>query len=228
MTVQDGTMSFRIIMGTAGLTLHDVAHVLVPGRGRDDTGHGLTDEALDRVTVARELYDDVVSPAGGRIVCSGYKSPIDRKGAPWSPRGAPDQVFTGVPEADLMKRELVRLGVPAGAVSAERHSIDTVTNFLRSELEDHFGDDRPVAIVAQADHLRRIIDVIAPRTLRRGFLGVVVPQDRPVAESPLVTLASRIIVARLPDEPHGAIVRATARANLVWRTAMLAGRRNYP
>jgi hypothetical protein len=168
-------VDLKIMPGTPGLDLKEVAHVLVPGRGRNDTGSGLTAEGLDRILVARGVFDEVVAPHDGRIVCSGYRSPIDQRGRPWSTGEAPGRTYMGVPEADLMCGELVRLGVPPEAIHVERESIDTVTNLLRSELEGHFGDDRPVAIVAQPDQLRRIVTVIAPRILRRAFLGVEVP-----------------------------------------------------
>jgi hypothetical protein len=220
-------MLFETVPGTSGLRLDDVAHVLVPGRGRDDSGFGLNAGAHDRVLVASQLFEAVVRPAGGRIVCSGYKSPIDRKGTPWRFEGRPTEVFSGIPEAELMRRELIRLGTPEGIVSAECRSIDTVTNFLRADREGHFGDDRPVAIVAQADHLHRMLAVIAPRTLRRAYLGVVVPQQPPQPESRLATVASMLIAARLPADPDAAIGTATARAKFVWRVAQVAGMRSY-
>ncbi|WP_433301577.1 YdcF family protein [Actinoplanes sp. CA-030573] len=220
-------MSFQIVAGTEGLGLDAVAHVLVPGRGRDESGFGLTPEAIDRVTVAAELYREIAGPKGGRVVCSGYKSPIDRKGAPWSSDAAPGVVFSGMPEAELMRRELIEKGVPAEAIRAERRSIDTVTNFLRSELEGHFGDDRPVAIVAQYDHLCRMITVIAPRTLRRQYLGVVAPSRSPDDEGWLPTLVSRVVAARLPDDSQAAIDVATARAARIWRAAEITGMRSY-
>ncbi|MEV4348035.1 YdcF family protein [Actinoplanes sp. NPDC049596] len=225
--MKDAPGDFRMVAGTAGLGLDDVAHVLVPGRGRDHTGCGLTAGALDRVAVAQALFDRVVRRAQGRVVCSGYKSPIDQKGTPWRSDDAPDRTYRGVPEAELMRRELLRRGVPADAVRAERESIDTVTNFLRAELEGHFGDARPVAIVAQEHHLHRMIAVIAPRTLRRAYLGVIVPEKDPQAESPLATLASRLIVTALPRKPGPAIQQATIRAEVIWRTARLAGMRRY-
>jgi hypothetical protein len=220
-------VDLKIMPGTPGLELEDVAHVLVPGRGRNGTGSGLTAEGLDRIAVARGLYDQVVAPHGGRLVCSGYRSPIDHHGGPWSTEEVPGRTYVGVPEADLMRDELLRRGVPLDAVHVERESIDTVTNLLRSELEGHFGDDRPVAIVAQPDHLRRIIAVIAPRTLRRPFLGFEVPQEPPQAESPLATVVSRLVLARLPEQPDAAIAVATARARRIWKIVEVAGKRSY-
>ena len=213
------------IEGQGGVSLADVAHVLIPGRGRDATATGLTSEAHDRVVTARELYDLTVLPHGGRIICSGYKSPSDTKGTSWSPADAPGEIFLGIPEADLMRADLIHLGVPGRDIYAERHSIDTVTNFLRSELEGWFGDSRPAVIVAQRSHLERMMRVIAPKTLRRPYLGVVVPEGQEDAESPLVSLVSAAILTGLPDRRR--IEVAQRRAVWLWRAARLAGVRQY-
>lgn len=220
-------VTFQIVMGTRGLDLGAVAHLLVPGRGRDGTGFGLNPDALDRVTVAAELYASFTGPDRGRVVCSGYKSPIDHKGTPWSSEDAPGVVFHGMPEAELMKRALIDRGVPTEAVRVENRSIDTVTNFLRSELEGHFGDDRPVAVIAQYDHLLRMISVVAPRTLRRPYLGVVVPSRSPDREGRLPRLVSRLVAARLPADSQSAIKVATTRATRIWRAAEITGMRSY-
>jgi hypothetical protein len=71
---------------------------------------------------------------------------------------------------------LVLLGARESDAYAERYSIDSATNFLRSELEGWFSDARPVAIVAQRSHLQRMLRLIVPRSLRRPYLGVVVPR----------------------------------------------------
>ncbi|GAA0573727.1 hypothetical protein GCM10010172_67940 [Paractinoplanes ferrugineus] len=218
-------MDLDIVPGTSGLRLDDVAHVLVPGRGRDGSGFGLTAESLDRLTVAGQLFERVVRPAAGRIVCAGYKSPGDRTGTEWRSPEPPHRVFLGIPEGELMRRELVSRGLPPEAVRAECASVETVTNFLRAESGGYFGDRRPVAIVAQPDHLRRIMSVIAPRTLRRPYLGVLVPQRPPRTEPWAATLASRLIAAVLPADPRLATERATTRAELIWRIVNATGRR---
>jgi uncharacterized SAM-binding protein YcdF (DUF218 family) len=220
-------MTIEIIDGRGGASMNDLAHVLVPGRGRDSAGTGLTVDARDRVTVARALYDLGVRANQGRIICSGYKSPSDLKGENWSPPDSPGEVFRGIPEADIMRAELIRLGVPETDVYAERHSIDTVTNFLRSEREGWFGDARPVAIVAQRSHLERMLRVIAPRTLRRPYLGVVVGEAQESVESPLASLVSACVLARLPAGDQRAIKVADRRAERIWRAARLAGKRDY-
>jgi hypothetical protein len=212
--------------GRGIVSLPGLAHVLVPGRGRDAAGTGLTPSGQDRVAVARMLYDIAVRPNNGRVVCSGYKSPSDKKGMDWSPSDASGEVFHGIPEADIMRSELIRLGVPESCVYAERHSIDTTSNFLRSEREGWFGDARPVAIVAQRAHLNRMLRVIAPRTLRRLYVGVVVPETDECEESPLASLASSLILTCLPEGPS-AIDIAERRARWLWRLAWLAGVRQY-
>jgi hypothetical protein len=68
------------IAGRDGVSLHDLAHVLVPGLGRDDSGTGLTADARVQVATARMLCDLAARPNEGRIICSGYKSPADTRG----------------------------------------------------------------------------------------------------------------------------------------------------
>ncbi|MBO3738458.1 YdcF family protein [Actinoplanes flavus] len=215
-------MEFEVLPGTAGLTLARVTHILVPGHGRDAAGTGLTPGGVDRCRTAADLHRRL---GRGLIVCSGYKSPVDGKGDPWTGPGAAGETFRGVPEADLMRDRLVAAGIGDSSIRVERHSVDTVTNLLRAEHEGHFGDDRPVAIVAQAGHLRRILAVVAPRTLRRPYLGVVVPGGVP--EHPLARPVSRLICAGLPREPALAITTATRRAERLWGLARRLGRRSY-
>ena len=127
-----------------------------------------------------------------------------------------------------MRDSLVGLGVAPEYIFVERHSIDTTSNFLRSELEGHFGDSRPVAIVAQPAHLIRMISIIAPRTLRRPYLGVVVPETEESRESRLVSAVSAMILACLPSDACRAIRKAERRATGMWHIARLAGIREYP
>ncbi|MEU4691049.1 ElyC/SanA/YdcF family protein [Actinoplanes sp. NPDC023714] len=212
-------MRFEVLAGTPGLTLSQVAHVLIPGHGRNADATGLTPRGEARCRAAASLR------LPGRIVCAGYKSPIDHKGTPWSTPDAPGETFQGVPEADLMRSWLLSAGIPDETIHVERHSIDTVTNLLRAEHEGHFGDDGPVAIVAQPGHLRRILSVVAPRTLRRPYLGVVVPG--PARENPLAAPVSRFISAALPPDLAAAIALAERRSLRLWTTAQRLGRRTY-
>ena len=213
-----------MVPGTPGLTLDEVAHVLVPGHGRSPDCSGLTPGGADRCRTAAELHRYL---GRGLIICAGYKSPIDSKGAPWTSPDAPGETFQGVPEADLMRAWLRTDGIDDAAVRVERHSVDTVTNLLRAEHEGHFGDERPVAIVAQRGHLHRILTVVAPRTLRRPFLGVVVPTAGAARENPLARPLSRLISSRLPADPSAAISTATRRAERLWDAAHRLGKRSY-
>lgn len=213
-----------MVPGTAGLTLGEVAHVLVPGHGRDLDATGLNPGGIERCRLAAELHGSGLT---GRIVCAGYKSPIDGKGRPWTTPEAPGESFQGVPEADLMRSWLLAAGVPEAVIRVERHSVDTVTNLLRAEHEGHFGDDRPVAIVAQRGHLLRILSVVAPRTLRRPYLGVLVPVPGRARENPLAVPVSRLICGRLPADPAAAIATATRRSGLLWGAARRLGKRGY-
>ncbi len=213
--------------GTPGLDLDQVAHILVPGRGRDAAGFDLTPAAAARVAVAAALFREVVGERGGRVVCAGYKSPADDKGTPWTTPEAPGETFRGRPEADAMREALINSGLDPSSVRAERHSVDTVTNLLRAEGESHFGDQRPVAIVSQRAHLRRILGVIAPRALLRPYVGIVVPDFDVDRENPLTTLVSRVIVTALPRDPARAIAVADRRATRLWQLAGLLGKRTY-
>ncbi|MFC4064063.1 YdcF family protein [Actinoplanes subglobosus] len=211
-------MEFEVMPGTPGLALDQVAHVLVPGHGRNHDASGLNPGGADRCRIALDLHTFL---GRGVIVCSGYKSPADRKGVVVHLAG---KAFRGVPEADLMHAWLLAAGAAPEALRIERHSVDTVTNLLRSET--CFGDDRPIAIVAQRAHLRRILSIVARRVLRRPYLGVVVPGGTP-RENPLAGPMSRLIIAGLPADPDAAITTATARAERLWQLAGLLGKRSY-
>jgi uncharacterized SAM-binding protein YcdF (DUF218 family) len=220
------TMSdFEIRPGTRGLRLDEIGHVLVPGRGRDAAGLGLSAPSRARVLQARALFTELgLGARDGRIVCSGYKTPADDHGGAWSPQDSPAETFTGVPEADSMRRELLALGLPAESIRVERHSINTVTNFARAEAEGHFGDDRPVAIVAQEAHLIRMLRVVAPRTLRRGYLGIVAPESgAAVYDGRVSRLASRILLFGVTAETPGLVDVIERRIARVWDTASRMG-----
>lgn len=208
---------FLILEGTPGLRLTEVAHLMVPGRGRDASGRGLSRASLARVEHAATLHHALQPP--GKIVCSGYRTPGDHHGGTWSPQ-ASGETFTGVPEADSMRRELLIRGIADDTIEVERHSIDTVTNLARVEDEGHFGDGAPVAIVAQRSHLDRIIEIIAPRVMRRDFLGVVVPErGYHDVDGSLPRLASRMVLRGLTPDSADLVSITERRVTQLWRTA---------
>ncbi|GAA1626580.1 ElyC/SanA/YdcF family protein [Actinoplanes couchii] len=201
-------MEFEVLPGTPGLTLASVAHVLIPGYGRLADATALTLGGTDRCRTGLALHRSL---GRGVVVCSGYKSPSDHTG---TPRVIDGRSYQGVPEADLMRSWMVGAGADPGLVRAERDSVDTVTNLLRSDT--CFGDSRPIAIVSHRGHLRRILSVIAPRTLRRSYLGVVVPGD-PLHEKPIISVMSWLTTVGLPPSPDRAIAAATRRSELMWK-----------
>src|SRR6266498_3411635 len=211
--------NIQIMPGTRELRVEDVTHIIIPGGGRDKGGDGLSAASHDRVTYAGALYRQLnLGEQCGRIVCSGYKSPADRRGAPWSPEDVPTETFAGIPEADSMRQVLRSLGISDAVIRVERYSIDTVTNFVRAEAEGSFGDDRPVAIVSHRSHLERILQIVAPRTLKRRFLGVAVPEgDHPLIEGRLPRLASRAILLGVTPYTPGIVEIADRRAARIWR-----------
>jgi hypothetical protein len=160
----------------------------------------------------------------GVIVCSGYKTPGDINGDPWSPPGSIEQ-YAGVPEADSMRNLLLTCGIPDKSIRVERNSIDTVTNFLRVEEGDYFGDDRPVAIIAQRAHLLRIMEVVAEKTLRRDFIGVVVPEEGQADTDGFLprAVSKAVLLGIMPKKP-GAAQRAHHRAAAIWRIVNVLAR----
>jgi hypothetical protein len=60
-------MQLVTLQGTPGVEVSAVAHILIPGRGRDASGFGLNSAAADRIVMARSLYELLVKPSGGRI-----------------------------------------------------------------------------------------------------------------------------------------------------------------
>lgn len=216
---------FDVLAGTRGLRLADVAHVLVPGRGRDGTGRGLSAAGMTRVKHAAALYLET-RPAG-RVVCSGYRTPGDLNGGTWSPPGSAEG-FIGIPEADAMRAVLVEEGVPERAIEVERHSMDTVTNLVRVEAGGHFGDDRPVAIVAQEAHLTRILRVVAPRVLQRDFLGVVVPDPTGQDEDgQMPRLVSRMVLFGVNGNTENLVALTERRVTRIWKAARRLGAARY-
>lgn len=190
--------AYETMEGSPGLSINDIAHVMLPGRGRDVTGQKLSGQGLSRAALGAEIFTDKeLEKNGGVIVCSGYKTPADTNGEPWFHADNPSESFVGVPEADSLRAALMTFGIASRVVRVERRSIDTVTNFTFTEAGGFFGDGdhRPVAIVAQKQHLDRMIKKIAPRTLRRDFIGIVAPEVGNVDQDSLAArFASQVIL----------------------------------
>lgn len=216
------TGSYEVADGSPGVTLDDVSHVIIPGRYRSEDGMGLSDLTIQRVDTAASFYvDKSLARGSGVIVTSGYKNPGDHVGEPW--RDEYGEEFEGVPEAYSMRARLLgHTGISKANVRVEAHSIDTVTNFTNSQ--ELFPDERPVVIVAQEKHLDRILDVIAPRTMRRPYVGLVVPElsthyDKDGLPAKLV---SRWVVRGLTPERTDASTIAEARIQRIWQAINVA------
>jgi DUF218 domain len=212
---------FEIREGTPGLKLDEIGHILIPGRGRDAVGRNLSRASRDRVLQAHALYvARGLAAKDGTIVCSGYKTPGDVHGGDWSPADSPDETFVGIPEADSMRNELLALGIDAAGIRVERHSVDTVTNFVRVEAEELFGDDRPVAIIAQESHLTRMLEVVAPRTLRRAYMGVIVPEQCPKdIDGRISRLVSQAVLYGVTPGTPRLVELADRRIGWIWQVA---------
>ncbi|HUD10630.1 MAG TPA: ElyC/SanA/YdcF family protein [Candidatus Saccharimonadales bacterium] len=213
--------SFSTIEGPSGVGVDDVAHLIIPGLYRSSDGTGLHEFSEQRVVTASEFYKgQVLVEKSGLIICSGYKNPADQYGEPWWDEDGKE--YQGVPEAVGMRHSLIdNHGIPASAIRTEVESIDTVTNFTNSQ--ELLPDDRPVGIVAQEQHLDRIMKIIAPKTMRNDYLGIVVPElsdmvaDESALKNTLIRLASHYIVRGLtPNTPHSSEIAAT-RAMLAWK-----------
>ncbi|HEX8182504.1 MAG TPA: ElyC/SanA/YdcF family protein [Candidatus Saccharimonadales bacterium] len=216
--------TYDIMPGTPGLSIDEIAHVIIPGRGRDESGNGLSEHSIARAKHSAEFYNDhKLERKMGYLVCTGYKTPAENKGVAWSPEDTPDEVYVGVPEADSIKQVLLSQKVNPARIAVERRSIDTVTNFTFSEDGGYFGpnDARPVAIVAQLAHLERMIDVIAPKTLRRDYLGIIVPEDgEPETDSiPYAKLISKILLTGINPYKKDAAQITARRAVKAWHIA---------
>lgn len=211
------SQSYKFAEGSPGVTIYDVSHLMVPGRYRSPDGMGLSDLTAQRVDAAADFYrDKALASHGGVVVASGYKSPNDHVGEPW--RDEYGVEYEGIPEAfSIRARFLGRKGCEGADVRVEAKSVDTVTNFTESQR--FFPDERPVGIVAQEAHLERILDIIAPRTMKRPYVGIVVPEitghyDKDGLPARLV---SRWVARGLTPETENASAIAEARVQNIWR-----------
>lgn len=225
----------EIVEGSKGVQPYEAAHVFIPGHGRSPDGMGLNALGLARVDTGAALF--ARANLLGAFVMSGYKTPRDQNGNPWLPDDADstERPFRGVPEAYSMDRRLdaidarlqERFGrdVPKSRRRIEPRSINTVTNFSETEARQLFGrgDDQPVIIVAQAGHLERILERIAPRILRRPYMGAVVPEfGQRDTDSRAAAIATRLTLAGISTRMSSERVLAITdrRARLIWGTVM--------
>lgn len=219
---------YSFVEGSPGVTLDDVAHVMLPGRYRSANGMGSSDLTIRRVDTGANLYiDNELATDGGVIVASGYKNPGDHVGEPW--RDALGEEFEGVPEAYSMRTRLLGYwSISDVGIRVDPHSIDTVTNFTNTQ--ELYPDERPVAIAAQAEHLARILEVIAPRTMRRPYVGLVVPElpTQPDKDGLGPRLVSRWVVRGITPETPNAPRIADARIRNVWRVVATAQSLSHP
>ncbi|HTE57619.1 MAG TPA: ElyC/SanA/YdcF family protein [Verrucomicrobiae bacterium] len=198
------TNSYEFIEGTPGVTEDDITHLIIPSRYRGPDGLGLGEISQQRVDTAAAFFID--HALDGFIICSGYKNPADKGGTPW--RDPIGREFEGQPEAYGMLDRLrsTHPGVDPNRHLVEPFSIDTVTNMtLVQHLLDIGPDERPVGIVAHQEHLERILDIIAPRTLKQPFAGIMAPEvpGHPDKDPRGVRLVSRWVTRGLtPDTPN--------------------------
>jgi len=196
---------YTIMEGSPGLTLGEVSHMVIPGRGRSGDGMSLSEPSLARAIFAADVWvDSNFAEGDGFAICSGYKSPRDHTGQIWL---SPDfRRYRGKPEADSMGDVLMDNGVQSWRIQYERNSPDTATNLAFCERDNCFGkdDERPTVFIAQEGQLERIIRDIAPRVMRRDFLGIVVPEDKvPDPDSRLARLATRATMLGIkPEDPR--------------------------
>lgn len=206
------------MQGTKGLRPKSNQHILIPGRGRANNGTELSSAGLARVRYAAKLYYLYgLDKKGGVIVVCGYKSPGDNLGVP----DIFAKGYVGVPEADLMKQQLLLEGISENVIRVERDSIDTAMNLAEAEGKGLFPGADAVMIVAQREHLQRIIRLIAPRILQREYVGVAVPEQKGARDRDgiLPRVATRIIMAGLSPTTKNARDTIRRRAEFLWRVA---------
>jgi hypothetical protein len=236
--------------GSPGLTLDEVAHATILGRGRNSQGE-ISSRTRARVDVGALVFAQYDLP--GNFVMSGGKSPGDPNSTLWAPEhdAYPEyngETFQGKPEAFGMDERLDEISeelelmfegraVPVDRRNLDPYSLDTVTNITQIEAGDLYGDndERPTLYVAQAAHLERIMK-IASKVARRPYLGVVVPEaandiDSDSLAAKLVTGAILLGVSERRMDPQRALDVTHKRATNIWRTLQaaqkMAGKKDF-
>jgi hypothetical protein len=175
------------IRGTEGLEPTQVNHLLVPSRGRGSGGESLSIFSARRTECAAWIYRKLnLAEQGGIIVCAGNKTPGD--------------LNEGRPEAIMMQELLIEHGIPKDNIRTETGSPETCTQLINSQ--QLFPDKTPVGIVSQRAHLTRIMQIIAPKTMARSYIGFITPEvgNQIDKDSKLIGLVSRFILMGLGNE----------------------------
>lgn len=197
----------------------DVAHLIIPGRGRSPDGMSLNPVVEGRVDTAAAIYTELgLAEKGGVIVCAAYKTPGDQNGEPWSDG---QELFQGKPEAYSMQDRLIEEHhIDPDGIRVAPHSFETVTDLVygRNKLPDR----RPVGVVAQHEQLERITSIILPVIFDRPWIGLVAPELDGMTDhdTRFARLASRLITTGLT--PNSSDERVRRQANLVWTFALFA------
>jgi hypothetical protein len=210
---------YQMMEGTPGIGENDIAHLIVPGRYRTPDGMGAHPFTEQRALMAANFYvAHALDLQEGIIVPSGYKNPGDKSGEPWEDEDG--TVFSGIPEAYSMGAIMEANGVQRGYIRPEVKSVDSVTNLLNSQ--EKLPDDRPVAIVAQEEHLDRFLKRIAPRTMRRDYVGILVPElpSNPDHDNMLSNLVTRIIIRGVDIDNPNSQELAAAHAEQAWKIVL--------
>jgi len=205
------------IPSTQDVSLDDIAHIIIPGRGRSVDGMDLSTISATRVDAAAAFYADLrIAEKSGVIICTGYKTPADQNGEPWSDG---QETFQGRPEAYSMQARLVGHGIDPSRIVIEPHSVDTATNFAYSRRK--LPDTRPFGIASQREHLDRMMSVITPRLFRQAHVGLVVPDlsDEVDHDNLFARTASWLSVVGLT--PDASDERIALRSERVWGTVLL-------
>jgi len=132
-----------------------------------------------------------------------------------------------------MAELLVKKGIKLGSIREERQSTDSVTNLAFLERDGLLPPDEPVAIIAQAEHLDRILAVIVPKTLRRPFAGIVAPEaseelDRDTRAAR--TVSQLVLLGIFPSRlnPEMLAGKVDRRVRAMWAlTRFLGGAHSY-
>lgn len=225
---------FEVRPGTTDMAavMEHGADVLLPGRGRAANGTALPEAGLARVELGASVYQWLGHIGlGGLIITTGYKTPAENNGELWRPdkknlnglvladRDA-GREYIGPPEGILMAHQLINRGISPADIRCECQSIDTTTNFVFTEQRGYFSDDRrPVIIVAQEGHLKRMLRYVAPKTLRRPYLGIAVPEPgegEKDQDSIAASLFSRAALMGITPDTKNADGKVERRVKSLW------------